>query len=108
MNTRTCIRTIESGYGICGLFVPGDRHVVIGTKTGKIEIYDLQSARCLEVVDAHAGPVWSLALKYVATCCSTTPSLDERMVANYSNFAQTGSDGISVGQLGQDAQDVGL
>jgi U3 small nucleolar RNA-associated protein 12 len=63
VNTRTCIRTIESGYGICGLFVPGDRHVVIGTKTGKIEIYDLQSARCLEVVDAHAGPVWSLTLK---------------------------------------------
>lgn len=71
VNTRTCIRTIESGYGICGLFVPGDRHVVIGTKTGKIEIYDLQSARCLEVVDAHAGPVWSLTLKYVASLLGT-------------------------------------
>ena len=38
-NVTTCnpIRTIASGYGLCGIFAPGDRHVVIGTKTGAVE-----------------------------------------------------------------------
>lgn len=39
-NVSTCnpIRTIASGYGLCGIFAPGDRHVVIGTKAGAVEV----------------------------------------------------------------------
>ena len=36
-----CIRTIGSGYGLSCLFVPGDRHVIVGTKQGSIQIFDL-------------------------------------------------------------------
>lgn len=38
LTTRNCIRTIESGYGLSGAFVPGDKHVLIGTKTGEIQV----------------------------------------------------------------------
>jgi len=39
-NVSTCnpIRTIATGYGLCGIFAPGDRHVVIGTKDGHVEV----------------------------------------------------------------------
>ena len=31
-STQQCIRTMPSGYALCSAFVPGDRHVLIGTK----------------------------------------------------------------------------
>lgn len=37
--TSNPIRTIASGYGLCGLFAPGDRHVLIGTKAGAVEVF---------------------------------------------------------------------
>ena len=57
-----CLRTIgDTGYGLCALFVPGNKHVVIGTKEGRIEIVDVGAGEKVAEVDAHAGPVWSLA-----------------------------------------------
>ena len=50
--------------------MPGDRHVLIGTKEGNIELYDLASAECISTVKAHTGKdtlcVWFLRV-YV-TC----------------------------------------
>ncbi|KAL6045453.1 beta transducin [Balamuthia mandrillaris] len=57
-----CIRTLESGYGLCGAFVPGNRHVIIGTKAGTIELYDLASSTCLQLEEAHNGAVWSISI----------------------------------------------
>ena len=49
-----CIRTIPSGYGLCSLFVPGDRHVIVGTKKGSLQIFDLDKSEMTEEVDtAH-------------------------------------------------------
>jgi hypothetical protein len=45
------------------IFLVIDQKVVLGTKTGKIESYDLQSARCLDVIDAHSAAIWSLVLR---------------------------------------------
>jgi U3 small nucleolar RNA-associated protein 12 len=59
-----CIRTIPSGYGLCGVFVPGNRHIIIGTKEGHLELYGLSSSSCLQSVVAHSGPVWSIAIRY--------------------------------------------
>ena len=42
--------------------MPGDRHVVIGTKTGKLQLFDVNAGLLLETTDAHEGAVWSLAL----------------------------------------------
>ncbi|CAH3120735.1 unnamed protein product [Pocillopora meandrina] len=63
-NRSSCqpIRTVSTGYALCSLFVPGDKHAIIGTKAGKLEIYDISSGQLLESVDAHDGPVWGLSL----------------------------------------------
>ncbi|XP_028344757.1 WD repeat-containing protein 3 isoform X2 [Physeter macrocephalus] len=61
-STLQCIRTMTCEYALCSFFVPGDRQVVIGTKTGKLQLYDLASGNLLETVDAHDGALWSLSL----------------------------------------------
>ncbi|XP_006813674.2 WD repeat-containing protein 3 [Saccoglossus kowalevskii] len=61
-STQQCIRTMKSGYVLCSMFVPGDRHCIVGTKAGKVCLYDIASGDLLETVDAHDGAVWSLSL----------------------------------------------
>ncbi|XP_066124256.1 WD repeat-containing protein 3 isoform X2 [Saccopteryx bilineata] len=61
-STLQCIRTVSCDYALCSFFVPGDRQVVIGTKTGKLQLCDLASGTLLEMVDAHDGAVWSVSL----------------------------------------------
>ena len=34
--TSTCVRSTDVGYGLCVAFVPGDQHIICGTKEGKI------------------------------------------------------------------------
>ncbi|KAI8073910.1 hypothetical protein BC940DRAFT_343481 [Gongronella butleri] len=63
IKTRQCIRTMECGYAICSAFVPGDRHVLLGTKTGELELYDIGSAQLLQSVKAHEGAIYSLAIR---------------------------------------------
>ncbi|CAA7391314.1 unnamed protein product [Spirodela intermedia] len=58
----SCLRTIESGYGLCSAILPGNRYALIGTKTGALEIIDIQSSCCVEVVEAHSGSIWSIGL----------------------------------------------
>lgn len=61
-NTQKCIRTMESDYCLCSMFVPGERHVIVGTKTGKLQLFDISSGNLLESLDAHEDAVWSIAL----------------------------------------------
>ncbi|OWK05056.1 WDR3 [Cervus elaphus hippelaphus] len=61
-STLQCIRTMTCEYALCSFFVPGDRQVVIGTKTGKLQLYDLASGNLLETIEAHNGALWSLSL----------------------------------------------
>ena len=57
-----CLRTIESGYCLSAAFLPGDRHLVAGTKAGHLELFNVEAAQQLEAVEAHAGPTWGVAL----------------------------------------------
>jgi U3 small nucleolar RNA-associated protein 12 len=58
-----CLRSVEGGYGLCAAFAPGGRHVVVGTKSGALELVDVQAGTALTgAPDAHAGAVWGLAL----------------------------------------------
>lgn len=57
-----CISSIESGYGLCSLFAPGNKHAIVGTKEGTLEILDIGSSSRIQVIDAHEGPVWSVCL----------------------------------------------
>lgn len=63
-STCSCLRTIDSGYGVCSMFVPvgpSNKYALIGTKDGRIEIIDVASATCVEVVEAHGGSIHSIA-----------------------------------------------
>ncbi|WYZ34991.1 hypothetical protein EsH8_I_001267 [Colletotrichum jinshuiense] len=60
IKTQTCIRTFECGYALCCAFLPGDKVVVVGTKTGELELFDVASASLLDSVSAHEGAIWSL------------------------------------------------
>lgn len=60
VKTQTCIRTFECGYALCCAFLPGDKVVVVGTKTGELELFDVASAALLDSVTAHEGAIWSL------------------------------------------------
>lgn len=60
VRTQTCIRTFECGYALCCAFLPGDKVVVVGTKGGELELFDVASASLIESVTAHEGAIWSL------------------------------------------------
>ncbi|KFA80268.1 hypothetical protein S40288_04554 [Stachybotrys chartarum IBT 40288] len=60
IKTQNCIRTFECGYALCCSFLPGDKVVVVGTKAGELQIFDVASASLLDSVDAHEGAIWSL------------------------------------------------
>lgn len=60
VKTQTCIRTFECGYALCCAFLSGDKVVVVGTKSGEIELFDVASAALLDSVSAHEGAIWSL------------------------------------------------
>ncbi|XP_069744504.1 WD repeat-containing protein 3 [Narcine bancroftii] len=57
-----CIRTMACEYSLSSLFVPGDRQIILGTKSGKLQLFDLASGNLLETFDAHDGAIWSVSL----------------------------------------------
>ncbi|KAH8676711.1 WD40-repeat-containing domain protein [Tricladium varicosporioides] len=60
VRTRSCLRTFECGYALCVAFLPGDKIVVVGTKAGELELFDVASAAQLDTVKAHEGAIWTL------------------------------------------------
>ncbi|KPM41793.1 U3 small nucleolar RNA-associated protein 12 [Neonectria ditissima] len=62
IKTQSCIRTFECGYALCCSFLPGDKVVVVGTKSGELQLFDVASAALLDSVDAHEGAIWSLSV----------------------------------------------
>ncbi|KAH9908716.1 WD domain-containing protein [Xylariomycetidae sp. FL2044] len=58
--TQKCGKTLECGYALCSAFLPGDRLVVVGTKSGDIELFEVSTGTLLDSVTAHEGAVWSL------------------------------------------------
>ncbi|XP_020577298.1 WD repeat-containing protein 3 [Phalaenopsis equestris] len=59
-STGACIRTIESGYGLCCAFAPADRHALVGTKRGTLEIIDVGSGTRADVIEAHSAAIRSI------------------------------------------------
>ncbi|KAG7200923.1 hypothetical protein KM043_003284 [Ampulex compressa] len=57
-----CLRTVECGYALTITFVPGDRHLIVGLKDGKMLIIDISSGDILEDVPAHSKELWSVTL----------------------------------------------
>ena len=65
LHSQQVVRTLQCGSAaLCCLFVPGNKHVVVGCKDGSIAWYELGSARCLGSVAAHDGhSVYSIHLR---------------------------------------------
>ncbi|CAE6448929.1 unnamed protein product [Rhizoctonia solani] len=64
VQSTACIRTFDCGYALCCTFLPGDRQVAVGTKSGEIQIFDLASSALVQSVQAHEGAVWSLHVRH--------------------------------------------
>ncbi|GMM35856.1 snoRNA-binding rRNA-processing protein [Saccharomycopsis crataegensis] len=63
IKTKNCLRTITCGYSICCQFLPGDGLVVIGTRSGDLQLFDLASSELVsEITEAHDSAIWSLDL----------------------------------------------
>lgn len=60
VRTGSVIRSWDCGFALCSAFLPGDKIVAVGTKEGKLELYDLPSSSLVDTVDAHEGHVWSI------------------------------------------------
>ncbi|CAG0920402.1 unnamed protein product [Notodromas monacha] len=43
-------RTIPCRYAVCGTFLPGDRHIVLGTKPGYVQLFDVAGGQMLEEI----------------------------------------------------------
>ncbi|PCH41262.1 WD-repeat-containing protein [Wolfiporia cocos MD-104 SS10] len=63
IKTTACIRTLECGNAVCSTFLPGDRQIAVGTKSGEILIYDVASSSLIETVKAHTATVWSIHVR---------------------------------------------
>ncbi|KAL1919761.1 uncharacterized protein VTP21DRAFT_1692 [Calcarisporiella thermophila] len=63
VKANTCIRTIECGYALCSTFLPGNRHILIGTKSGDLELFDIASSSLVESIHAHEGAIWSMQVR---------------------------------------------
>ncbi|KAI8582054.1 hypothetical protein K450DRAFT_228806 [Umbelopsis ramanniana AG] len=63
VKTASCIRTLECGFALCCAFLPGNRHIIVGTKTGELELFDLASSAIIESIKAHDGAVYSLQVR---------------------------------------------
>ncbi|KAJ1418923.1 WD40/YVTN repeat-like-containing domain superfamily [Sesbania bispinosa] len=59
-STGSCLRTIDSGYGLCSLILPTNKYGLVGTKDGTIEVIDIGSGTCIEVIEAHGGSLRSI------------------------------------------------
>ncbi|XP_003486560.1 WD repeat-containing protein 3 [Bombus impatiens] len=60
--TLACLRTVQCNYALTATFVPGDRHLIIGLKDGKMLIIDIASGDILEEIPAHSKELWSVTL----------------------------------------------
>lgn len=63
VKTTKCLRTMDCGYSICSAFLPGDRHIVVGNKSGEIMLFDIASSTLLETFQAHQGEVWGISVR---------------------------------------------
>lgn len=60
VRTQSCIRSLDCGYALCAAFLPGDKIVVLGTRDGTIEVFDIASSTLLDRMKAHERDIWSL------------------------------------------------
>ncbi len=56
------------------MFAPGNRHAIVGTKDGAIQILDIAASAVLETLKAHEGAVSPPTLQIVSNLSKQLPS----------------------------------
>ncbi|CEH16129.1 WD40-repeat-containing subunit of the 18S rRNA processing complex [Ceraceosorus bombacis] len=69
--TGRCIRTLPGAYALTVAWLPGDRHVLVGCKDGTLRSYDIPAGEAVETIQAHDGPLWSIAVHPDGQSCVT-------------------------------------
>lgn len=63
IKTKRCIRSFECGYALTCKFLPGGALVVVGTRNGELQLFDIASSTMLDNKEgAHDAAIWSLDL----------------------------------------------
>ncbi|KAH9114418.1 hypothetical protein AeMF1_011499 [Aphanomyces euteiches] len=64
-NSRQCVRTFtDFSLALSAVFVPGNMHVLVGTKGGALHLFELASGECIwSKEDAHGGAIWSIDVR---------------------------------------------
>lgn len=70
-SSLACLRTVETEYILASCFVPGDRHVLLGTKKGNLLIVDIVVGEIIETIQAHDKELWSISLAPNLRSCVT-------------------------------------
>uniref|UniRef100_A0A182SWA2 Small-subunit processome Utp12 domain-containing protein n=1 Tax=Anopheles maculatus TaxID=74869 RepID=A0A182SWA2_9DIPT len=61
--SQTVLRTVDTGgYVVSTCFVPGDRHVLVGLKSGLLLVVDVVPGEIIECIEAHEKELWSIIL----------------------------------------------
>ncbi|SNX82534.1 related to DIP2 - Dom34p-interacting protein [Melanopsichium pennsylvanicum] len=63
VKTGRCIRTLPCGYALSVAWLPGDQHVLVGCKDGTLRSFDVRAGIAVETLEAHQGPLWSVAVQ---------------------------------------------
>ncbi|GFU34257.1 WD repeat-containing protein 3 [Nephila pilipes] len=59
---QKCATTLPCKAALCSVFVPGDKHCIIGTKNGELNIFDIDKQDLLNSIDGHDGFVKCICL----------------------------------------------
>jgi U3 small nucleolar RNA-associated protein 12 len=63
IRNKQCIKTFQIEKVLCGVFAPGDRCVLFGTKDGILYLFDVSTSLLIDHVQAHNGPINCITLK---------------------------------------------
>lgn len=66
VDTGSCIRSVTDciGYGLCCKFLPGNKHVLVGTKQGDLHLIDVNHGDQVQhISNAHDGSIWNIVVK---------------------------------------------
>ena len=63
MSSNKCISHLESGYCLCSCWFPGDKYIMVGCRSGELQIFDILTNEKLINKQAHEGSIWGCSLK---------------------------------------------
>jgi len=87
VESRTCIQSLSpvvtsakgnhakaSCYGLCALFLPGNMHVIVGTREGHLIIIDIAAGQVVFFEEnAHDGAIWAIDLRRTSSSSVDSP-----------------------------------